>query len=259
MYLIYLITNLVNGKVYVGQTVRTLNIRWYMHKYDADRDEQFPICRAIRKYGIDAFTIRQIDKAESREQADFLEMSWIFLMDSRNKGIGYNVREGGNSSPMAQTTKDALRASRLGRPRSAETKALLSEAGKMAWVLGKHQGHPHTEEYKRKQKGSRTGHKSAKWKPLNNELLVFLYNNHVSQEDMSKHFGVNTKTIDKHLKATNFPLRYGHRHKEIDEELLTKLFHEGESIGKISTQLGCQWMTVSKRIEFLGLTRSAVA
>jgi len=255
MFLIYLITNLVNGKIYVGQTKRTLNIRWYMHKYDAERGEPFPICNAIRKYGADSFTIKEIDRAETREQADFLETTWIFLMQARDRKIGYNIREGGNSSPIPQTTKNALRKSRLGQKHSPETKKLIGEASKRAWAEGKCHGFPCSEENKQRQR-LLIGSKSPTWvETLNDELLVFLFNNHVSIDAMAEHFGVNSKTIDKHMKSTELPLRYGYRHKEIDEVLLTKLFYEGLPIGTIGKRLGCQWMTVSKRIEFLGLTR----
>lgn len=60
-----------------------------------------------------------------------------------------------------------------------------------------------------------------------------------------------------HLKATGLPLRYGHKRieKEIDEELLKKMFYEGATINKIGRTLGIQWLAISKRIESLGLTR----
>ena len=48
---VYLITNTVNGKVYVGQTINGLSKRWKGHKNDVRNGSQNPLHRAIRKYG----------------------------------------------------------------------------------------------------------------------------------------------------------------------------------------------------------------
>ena len=53
--LIYAIRNTVNGKVYIGQTVRSLEQRWAQHVL-LSRVRNMPVCRAIRKHGADKFT-----------------------------------------------------------------------------------------------------------------------------------------------------------------------------------------------------------
>jgi len=53
---IYKITNIINGKIYVGKTTRSLKDRWNRHIYDAlsnRLDTHFS--RAIRKYGPENF------------------------------------------------------------------------------------------------------------------------------------------------------------------------------------------------------------
>ena len=35
MYIVYKITNVLNGKIYIGITTRTLEERWQQHCYDA--------------------------------------------------------------------------------------------------------------------------------------------------------------------------------------------------------------------------------
>lgn len=58
---IYLISNLVNGKLYIGKTESTINERWYTHKWRAnhlDRVENpLVIDLAIAKYGENSFEI----------------------------------------------------------------------------------------------------------------------------------------------------------------------------------------------------------
>ena len=61
---IYLITNLVNNKKYVGQTVQTIDVRWRQHLSTALRQgsrSAMAIDRAIAKYGQENFTCEEIE------------------------------------------------------------------------------------------------------------------------------------------------------------------------------------------------------
>lgn len=94
--IIYKITNLVNGKLYAGQTVRSLGDRWADHKRDARKGIEYPLYSAIRKYGAENFIIEMIDSANSLGRLNELEKIWIYKLNSRTKnGMGYNVLEGG--------------------------------------------------------------------------------------------------------------------------------------------------------------------
>ena len=90
---IYKITNLINGKVYIGQTRRTIEIRWRDHVYDSKRSE-YPIHRAIRKYGVDNFKIEMLEECEN-DKLDEKEIYWIKEYDSTNSDKGYNATSGG--------------------------------------------------------------------------------------------------------------------------------------------------------------------
>lgn len=88
--IIYLITCLVNGKIYVGQTVKTLTERWKKHleyaKYGGDGHFQ----KAIRLYGAKNFTMEPICFAGNQEELDKLEDHYIKKMNCLNPNIGYN-------------------------------------------------------------------------------------------------------------------------------------------------------------------------
>ena len=56
---IYKITNTVNGKVYVGQTVRSINHRWSQHLYVNSTCTRMNA--AIKKYGKENFRIDVIE------------------------------------------------------------------------------------------------------------------------------------------------------------------------------------------------------
>ena len=77
-YSVYVITNIINGKYYIGQTMRTLEARFTAHIYD----ESY-IGNAIRKYGRDNFTIRLVKTCESKEEVNAYENYYIAYFNSK--------------------------------------------------------------------------------------------------------------------------------------------------------------------------------
>ena len=77
---IYKITNKINGKVYIGQTIRPVEYRFNRHMNDALHnvlDTHF--ARAIRKYGVgpDIWELQIIDNAQTQEELNQKEQKWI--------------------------------------------------------------------------------------------------------------------------------------------------------------------------------------
>ena len=60
---IYLITNKINGKQYIGQTITTIKERFYQH-IKTSKHGKWAISRAIRKYKKESFIIEEIEKIE---------------------------------------------------------------------------------------------------------------------------------------------------------------------------------------------------
>lgn len=93
---IYKITNCINGKMYIGQTIHP-NRRWTEHKQKArNGQDQFPIHLAIAKYGADNFTFEIIEWTEdfnNEERRLIQELNTL----SPN---GYNISEGGENNVM---------------------------------------------------------------------------------------------------------------------------------------------------------------
>lgn len=94
---IYLISNDINNKVYVGQTIQTLNKRFNGHccYSKSDRSVNMYIKRAIHKYGKDKFHITLIEECPINLLND-REKYWIDFYDSYNNG--YNLTKGGQDS-----------------------------------------------------------------------------------------------------------------------------------------------------------------
>ncbi|MCL2874721.1 MAG: GIY-YIG nuclease family protein [Betaproteobacteria bacterium] len=91
--LIYLLTNIRNGKVYVGQT-KSLDGRMRRHLNEVRRGTNRHLYDAIRKYGADVFRVEVIEKVSDLE-ADDAECMWIEFYSSNNREFGYNMTKGG--------------------------------------------------------------------------------------------------------------------------------------------------------------------
>jgi len=96
-YTIYVITNEVNGKEYVGVT-SDLKRRWRRHRGRARRGHNEHLYNAMRKHGADQFSIQPVEHVEAREQAFDVEKQWIADLDTY-QGEGYNMTPGGDSGP----------------------------------------------------------------------------------------------------------------------------------------------------------------
>lgn len=89
---IYKITNLINGKVYIGKTERSIEKRFKEHLSDSKSDSiNRPLHSAIKKYGFSNF---KIELLEETEECNEREMFWIKYYNSYD--CGYNATVGGD-------------------------------------------------------------------------------------------------------------------------------------------------------------------
>lgn len=96
--IIYKITNKVNGKVYIGQTIRTLEERKQQHIQCAKNQVDRHLYAAMNKYGVENFEFEEIDKANTITDLNYLEVFYIIKYDSVRKG--YNMGYGGDNNVM---------------------------------------------------------------------------------------------------------------------------------------------------------------
>uniref|UniRef100_A0AB39C730 GIY-YIG nuclease family protein n=1 Tax=Bacillus phage KoopaTroopa TaxID=3234046 RepID=A0AB39C730_9CAUD len=116
--IIYKVTNVVNGKIYIGQTVQELWARKSGHKSHALTELKDNIfSRAIRKYGWDNFKWEIIDNANNKEELNKKEIHWIGHYKSHGVN-GYNETDGGEGTHgyiVKEETKNKISKTRLDR------------------------------------------------------------------------------------------------------------------------------------------------
>lgn len=177
MGVIYKVENLINNKLYVGQTSKPrYTDRWSQHKYNAKTGKPGILYDAIRKYGIKNFRFLILEENIDINQLDNKEIYWISELNTKIPN-GYNVSEGGKvprgvpsptkGIPRTEEVKNKIRASwtperkleyskrfsgsgnpRFGKLVSQETKKKLSTAA--SGQNNPFYGKSHTDEAKQK-------------------------------------------------------------------------------------------------------------
>ena len=130
---IYKIRNLLNSKIYIGQSTN-INNRFRVHRFKINKNIKHPLQSAFKKYGIDNFEFNIIERVADINKLNEREQYWLDHYQSYLPENGYNL------SPSATSTK--------GYSLTDKTKSLMSLVRK-----GKpsgHKGKKHTEDSKLK-------------------------------------------------------------------------------------------------------------
>jgi group I intron endonuclease len=116
---IYLVTNTLNGKQYVGQTIVANNRVGHGSL----------VTKAYRKHGKRNFTYELLcGEIANRPTLNFMERFWISVMNSQVPN-GYNIENGGSSKgKTAESTKEKLRQIATGFKHTEETKRKIAIA-----------------------------------------------------------------------------------------------------------------------------------
>lgn len=196
-YYIYLTTNLVNGKQYIGQ---------HYGKIDDDYVGSGSLLKkAIAKYGKNNFKKEVLEICDGYDSANKAERKWIEYYNAVYDDQFYNIAEGGyNSNPCAGMSFEA----------EQKRRKKLSEAanGEKNHFYGKHlygEQHPrfgihHTEESKEKMRKAKRGIKA----PTAKSIAIYDLNNNLirtfdTQRDFKVFLGLSpngsTDTLKKYI------------------------------------------------------------
>jgi len=125
--IIYIIKNIINDKVYIGQTINSIDKRWKHHIYRSNRKNDTALCRAINKYGSDKFYVEKLAEALSKEELNLLEIKFIEQYNCIAP-FGYNSTTGGLGGTLSPDALAKMIKSRTGQKLSIKHKEKLSRA-----------------------------------------------------------------------------------------------------------------------------------
>jgi group I intron endonuclease len=156
---LYKLTNKVNGKSYIGQTIRSIQSR--LEEHQKEDSGCVAIRNAIQYYGWDNFEKEWYEVPN--EDLNFYEEMLVALLDTLAPD-GYNLKEGGSNGKLSEETKQKISESQrgeknpmFGKTQSEETKQKQRDAqqGEKNHMFGE----THTEETKQKISESMIGEK----------------------------------------------------------------------------------------------------
>lgn len=173
---VYLITNKINGKKYVGCTTKGYLQRFKSHLYRSSRNENKEyLHRAVAKYGEENFQVSLLERCHSAEEMFASEKKWIEHHKSFGSG-GYNLTEGGEGKVgcrVPQEVKERLRFLRTGTRHTEEAKRKMSLA---------RQGKSFSEKHKKALSEAQLGSKNHRWgKPMSKEQKQNLQKDNVGE------------------------------------------------------------------------------
>lgn len=123
-YTVYIHSNKINNKKYIGITKQKPEERW---RHDGfGYRSQIKFWRAIEKYGWDNFEHIIVKNCLTAKEAGKLEQELIKKYNSIENG--YNISPGGDITNHSPETLEKMRQSMLGKKHSEETKKKISDA-----------------------------------------------------------------------------------------------------------------------------------
>ena len=125
---IYKIKNKVNGKVYIGQSIR-IEKRWIDHKKTlrSNSHRNIYLQNAWNKYGEENFIHEIIEECDISELND-KEIYWIKYYNSTDSSCGYNLDKGGGcNKEISDITREKLSISHKGENNSQSHSVICLE------------------------------------------------------------------------------------------------------------------------------------
>lgn len=212
---IYGIKNIVNGKIYIGQTIQPFYKRYQLHdwKLRSNQHDNAHLQYAYNKYGENNFEFIIIESAKiwDRDELNELEIKYISLYKDLN--LSYNILNGGDGHlgvPLSDEAKKKIgnknRQHMLGRKHSEATKEKMRQSSPHKKMSEENKqklkeirtGTKHSEEVKLKMKKSHLGSKN-KHSVLDEKQVVeikeMLMTGLYTQSEIATKFNVHYKVI----------------------------------------------------------------
>ena len=176
MYTIYKYTNTVNGKVYIGQTIKSLSKRAGKNGINYLPCTRF--YKAIQKYSWESFVPEVLCEVQTHEEANTMEQYYISYYDSTNPKFGYNTSLGGDSNPMlgrkhSEDSIAKMRACKLGANNPMYGRKWTDTQREKCSTKGEHINMSESQREMLRERMIKLGHMNAKQVKCEEDNIVF--------------------------------------------------------------------------------------
>jgi len=128
---IYKITNVINKKVYIGQTTKSPEFRFKRHIQNSNYFySRSKLSKAIKKYGKNNFKLEVLCTCFSLDELNYQEQQFIKHYNSITPN-GYNLNSGGKHYTRTKEITNKIVQKNKGKKRSLEQKKNISESHKI--------------------------------------------------------------------------------------------------------------------------------
>ncbi len=278
LLIIYKTTNLINGKIYIGQDQKN-NPNYY--------GSGIYFKRALYKYGKDNFQKEILEYCTNIDDLNDAEIFWIAYHDSTNKEVGYNLCKGGTGTVgfkhSNQTKQNISNVKKKyykdhdpwnkGIPHSKKTKQKISNAnkGQIPWNTGKNWsdeikekisksniGKKHTNKSKQKMSDTRKGRQhSKKW---NNNISLSLKGRIFSDEhciNLSKsHLGHHPSIQTKQRMCESRKGKTPNLKNILKDDLYKLYIIKKKSIKTIAKNYNCCMRTIYNKLKKYNISKN---
>lgn len=192
MGVVYAIRNLLNGKCYIGQTKQKLTDRISKHLYAAEKGSDQLIHKAVRKYGVDNFSMEVVMECGSIEELNACEKAMIEHYGSMVP-LGYNLKSGGHNVRYSEESRLKMSAAHMGKKLSSEHKRKIGE--KCKGLQGPWKGKKMSNEHKNNISKGHKGKKHSDATKLKISKAKLGHNNPMYGKSGSDHHNSKTVTL----------------------------------------------------------------
>lgn len=226
-YKIYIHKNKINGKIYIGQTCKTLNDR---SKKGEGYKHNKVFYLAIKEYGWENFEHQILEECDSIEEAYIKEKYYIKLFKSNQEEFGYNMTTGGSKgTKLNETSKKRISQSKIGdknpmknhifseEHREKLSKTLKGRKKSKEWVekIMKNNNHKtmlgkkHSKETKAKMSLKQLGNTKGQKETYVLYLEECVVEKHSSRKEIYQKINMTKSYISRNRKKRSFPTERG--------------------------------------------------
>ncbi len=157
--IVYALTS-PTGRIYIGQTVQEMRLRWHRHCYNARQGVVTPLYASLRKYDPKLWDVSLFAECDSKEELDLVETLAIQMFGDMN------LQTGGARGRHSESTKQKLRDKAIGRKTSEATRAKMRASHPNKWSAARRAAYnsnppTHSQETKEHLRAVNTGKKMS--------------------------------------------------------------------------------------------------